>query len=54
MKLNKVRVEHLELQAAHRDLAEQFAVVKSEAEKVEKQLTDQLSHLASGWGVGSW
>ena len=46
MKLNKMRVEHLELQSAHQELFEKFEVVKREAEKVEKQLTDQLSTLA--------
>eukprot|EP00435_Cladocopium_sp_Y103_P010821 s3311_g2.t2 len=45
MKLNKMRVEHLELQSAHKELTEKFDQVKIEAEKVEKQLTNQLRAL---------
>lgn len=45
MKLNKMRVEHLELQAANKELTEKFDQVKMEAEKVEKELTTQLRAL---------
>lgn len=43
VKLNKMRVEQLELQAANKELTEKFDQVKIEAEKAEKQLTNQLS-----------
>ena len=49
LKLNKMRVEHLELQSAHKELTEKFDQVKIEAEKVEKQLTNQLS--ISTWAI---
>ena len=45
LKLNKMRVEHLELQTAHQELRDSFAIVKAEAEKKEKELTTQLSSL---------
>ena len=51
MKLNKMRVEHLELQAAHKELTEKFDQVKIEAEKAEKQLTNQLSISGSTHGT---
>lgn len=45
VKLNKMRVEHLELQSANKELTEKFDQVKIEAEKAEKQLTNQLRAL---------
>lgn len=45
LKLNKMRVEHLELQTAHQELRDSFAIVKAEAEKKQKELTTQLSSL---------
>ena len=50
-KLNKMRVEHLELQTQHKELVEQHETFKSEAEKVEKQLNTQLSYLDDHFGV---
>jgi dsDNA-specific endonuclease/ATPase MutS2 len=51
VKLNKMRVEHLELQSANKELTEKFDQVKIEAEKAEKQLTNQLS---ISTGFHSW
>ena len=45
-KLNKMRVEHLDLQTTHRELLEQHETLRGEAEKVEKELSTQLSHSA--------